>query len=125
MIGRSGKPLGVGLSPVWPGPGTKGDVLGTTTADDEELLGGAEEVLSGADELLGGTDELLSEADELLGGTDALVGGAFDVLDGPDELVLGGTDDVLGGVGVEEGQDTQNTLCLAAPCSPVNVQKSL
>ena len=29
------------------------------------------------------------------------------------------------GVGVEEGQDTQNTFCLAAPCSPVNVQKSL
>ena len=32
---------------------------------------------------------------------------------------------VDGGVGVEEGQDTQNTLCLAAPFSPVNVQKSL
>ena len=29
------------------------------------------------------------------------------------------------GVGVEEGQDTQNTFCLAAPCSPANVQKSL
>jgi len=29
------------------------------------------------------------------------------------------------GVGVEEGQDTQNTFCLAAPCSPVNVQNSL
>ena len=29
------------------------------------------------------------------------------------------------GVGVEEGQDTQNTFCLAAPCSPPNVQKSL
>ena len=38
-----------------------------------------------------------------------------------------GEDDVgVGvGVGVEEGQDTQNTFCLAAPCSPVNVQKSL
>ena len=114
MIGRSGKPLGVGLSPVWPGPGTNGDVLGTTTADDED-----------ADELLGGAEDVLSGADELLGGTDALVGGAFDVLDGADELVLDGTDDVLGGVGVEDGQDTQNALCLAAPCSPVNVQKSL
>ena len=126
------------MSPVWPGPGTNGDVLGTTTADDEdaeELLGGAEEVLSGADELLGGTDVELSGADELLGGTDALVGGAFDVLDGADERVVGGADglvddwlgegDVGVGVGVEEGQDTQNTLCLAAPCSPVNVQKSL
>ena len=29
------------------------------------------------------------------------------------------------GVGAEEGQDTQNTFCLAAPCSPANVQKSL
>jgi len=29
------------------------------------------------------------------------------------------------GVGVEEGQDTQNTFCLAAPCSPANVQNSL
>jgi hypothetical protein len=29
------------------------------------------------------------------------------------------------GVGAGEGQDTQNTFCLAAPCSPVNVQKSL
>jgi hypothetical protein len=28
-------------------------------------------------------------------------------------------------VGAEEGQDTQNTFCLAAPCSPANVQKSL
>ena len=38
-----------------------------------------------------------------------------------------GEDDVgVGvGVGVEEGQDTQNTFCLAAPCSPANVQKSL
>jgi hypothetical protein len=138
MIGWSGKPLGVGLSPVWPGPGTKGDVLGMTTADDEdadELLGGAEDVLSGADELLGGTDVELSGADELLGGTDALVGGTFDELDGADELVLGGidelvdgglgADDVGVGVGVEEGQDTQNTLCLAAPFSPVNFQKSL
>jgi hypothetical protein len=102
------------LSPVWPGPGTNGDVLGTTAADDEdaeELLGGAEDVLSGADELLGGTDEL--------------VDGGFDVLDGADD-VLGGTEALVdGGVGVEEGQDTQNTLCLAAPFSPANVQKSL
>jgi hypothetical protein len=78
MIGRSGKPLGLGLSPVWPGPGTNGDVLGTTTADDEdaeELLGGAEEVLSGADELLGGTDVELSAADELAGGADEVDGG--------------------------------------------------
>ena len=38
-----------------------------------------------------------------------------------------GEDDVGVGVGVgaEEGQDTQNTFCLAAPCSPANVQKSL
>ncbi len=49
MMGFSGKPLGGGLSPVWPGPGTNGDVLGTTAADDddEELLGGAEEVPRG------------------------------------------------------------------------------
>ena len=39
---------------------------------------------------------------------------------------VGEGDVVVGvGVGVEEGQDTQNTFCLAAPCSPVNVQKSL
>jgi hypothetical protein len=36
-----------------------------------------------------------------------------------------GEGDVGVGVGVEEGQDTQNTFCLAAPCSPANVQKSL
>ena len=113
MIGLSGKPLGVGLSPVWPGPGTNGDVLGTTAADDD-----AEELADGAEDVLSGADELLSGADELLGGTDALVGGGFD-----DEL---GADEVdIGGVEVEEGQDTQNTLCLAAPFSPVNVQKSL
>jgi hypothetical protein len=29
------------------------------------------------------------------------------------------------GVGGEEEQDTQNTFCLAAPCSPVKFQKSL
>lgn len=29
------------------------------------------------------------------------------------------------GLGAEDGQDTQNTFCLAAPCSPANVQKSL
>ena len=39
---------------------------------------------------------------------------------------VGEGDVVVGvGVGVEEGQETQNTFCLAAPCSPVNVQKSL
>jgi hypothetical protein len=130
MIGLSGKPLRGGLSPVWPGPGTNGDVLGTTAGDED-----AEDVLSAVDELLDGADIELSGADELLGGTDALVGGAFDVLDGADELVLGGTDELVDGglgaddvglgVGVEEAQDTQNTLCLAAPFSPVNVQKSL
>jgi len=115
------------LSPVWPGPGTNGDVLGTTTADDEdadELLGGAEDVLSGADELLAGTDVELSGADDVLGGADEVDGG-FDVSLGVDD-VLGGTEALVdGGVGGEEGQDTQNTLCLAAPFSPVNVQKSL
>ena len=47
---------------------------------------------------------------------------------GEDDVGVGvGKDDVgVGvGVGVEEGQDTQNTFCLAAPCSPANVQKSL
>jgi hypothetical protein len=51
---------------------------------------------------------------------------------GEDDVGVGvgvGEDDVgVGfgvGVGVEEGQDTQNTFCLAAPCSPANVQKSL
>ena len=29
------------------------------------------------------------------------------------------------GLGAGEGQDTQNTFCLAAPCSPANVQNSL
>jgi large repetitive protein len=120
MMGLSGNPLGGGLSPVWPGPGTNGEVLGTTAGDvaADELLGGAEEVLSGADELLGGTDVELSGADELLGGADDLLGGADDVLGGTEALVDGG-------VGVEEGQDTQNTLCLAAPFSPVKFQKSL
>jgi len=37
----------------------------------------------------------------------------------------GGAVGVGVGLGVEEGQDTQNTFCLAAPCSPANVQKSL
>ena len=85
MIGRSGKPLGDGWSPVCPGPGTNGDVLGTTAADEdaEELLGGAEDVLSGADELLAGTDVELSGADELLGGTDELLGGADELLGVP------------------------------------------
>ena len=36
-----------------------------------------------------------------------------------------GEGDVGVGVGVGAGQDTQNTFCLAAPCSPANVQKSL
>jgi hypothetical protein len=49
---------------------------------------------------------------------------------GEDDVGVGvGEDDVRVGVGVglgvEEGQDTQNTFCLAAPCSPANVQKSL
>lgn len=44
---------------------------------------------------------------------------------GDDGLGLG--DVVAGGgdVGGVAGQDTQNTLCLAEPFSPVNVQKSL
>jgi hypothetical protein len=137
MIGFSGQPLRGRLSAVSPGPGTNGDVFGTTAADEdaEEPPDDAVDVLSGADELLDGADVELSGADELLGGTDALVGGTFDELDGADELVLGGTDalvdgglgadDVGVGVGVDEAQDTQNTFCLAAPFSPVNVQKSL
>jgi hypothetical protein len=47
---------------------------------------------------------------------------------GEDDVGVGVGEDDVGvgvGVGVEEGQDTQNTFCLAAPCSPVNVQKSL
>lgn len=49
---------------------------------------------------------------------------------GEDDVGAGVGEDDVGvgvgvGVGVEEGQDTQNTFCLAAPCSPVNVQKSL
>jgi hypothetical protein len=47
---------------------------------------------------------------------------------GEDDVGVGvgeGDVGVAVGVGVEEGQDTQNTFCLAAPCSPVNVQKSL
>ena len=51
---------------------------------------------------------------------------------GEDDVGAGAGEDDVGvgagagvGVGVEEGQDTQNTFCLAAPCSPVNVQKSL
>lgn len=49
---------------------------------------------------------------------------------GEDDVRAGVGEDDVGvgvgvGVGVEEGQDTQNTFCLAAPCSPVNVQKSL
>jgi len=47
---------------------------------------------------------------------------------GEDDVGAGVGEDDVGvgvGVGVEEGQDTQNTFCLAAPCSPANVQKSL
>ena len=47
---------------------------------------------------------------------------------GEDDVGVGVGEDDVGvgvGVGVEEGQDTQNTFCLAAPCSPANVQKSL
>ena len=81
MIGLSGKPVGGGLSPVWPGPGTNGEVLGTTAGDEaaDELL----DVVSGADDVVSGADELLGGTDELLGGTDALVGGADDVLGVP------------------------------------------
>jgi hypothetical protein len=135
MIGLSGKLLRGRLSPVWPGPGTNGDVLGTTAGDEDadELPGGTEDVLSGAEELLSAADELLGWADELLGGTGAELSGAdepvdggFDVLGGADALLLGGTEELVdGAVGAEEAQDTQNTLCLATPCSPVNVQKSL
>jgi hypothetical protein len=49
---------------------------------------------------------------------------------GEDDVGVGVGEDDVGvgfgvGVGVEEGQDTQNTFCLAAPCSPANVHKSL
>jgi hypothetical protein len=56
-------------------------------------------------------------------GEDAVGPGA-----GEDDVGVGVGEGGVGvgvGVGVEEGQDTQNTFCLAAPCSPVNVQKSL
>ena len=60
------------------------------------------------------------------------VGAGLDDVDVDVGLTAGLGEDVVGvgldvgvGVGVEEGQDTQNTFCLAAPCSPVNVQKSL
>ena len=58
-------------------------------------------------------------------GEDAVGPGA-----GEDDVGAGVGEDDVGvgvgvGVGVEEGQDTQNTFCLAAPCSPANVQKSL
>jgi hypothetical protein len=96
MIGLSGKPLGGGLSPVWPGPGTNGEVLGTTAGDEDadKLLDGAEDVLSGAEELLSEADELLSDADELLSDADELLSDADELLSDADEL-LGG---VLGGV---------------------------
>ena len=100
MIGLSGKPPGGGLSPVWPGPGTNGEVLGTTAGDEaaDELL----DVVSGADELLGGADDVVSGADDVVSGADELLGGAEDVVSGADELLggadglVGGADDVLG-----------------------------
>ena len=63
MIGLSGNPLGGGLSPVWPGPGTNGEVLGTTAGDeaaDELLCRTPRTWLSGADELLSGADDVVS-----------------------------------------------------------------
>ena len=54
----------------------------------------------------------LGEDDDGLGLGDAAVGVG--------DAVVGGGD--VGGVA---GQDTQNTLCLAEPFSPANVQKSL
>jgi hypothetical protein len=56
--------------------------------------------------------------------------GEDDVGPGAGDVGVGVGEDDVGvgfgvGVGVEEGQDTQNTFCLAAPCSPANVQKSL
>jgi putative membrane protein len=101
MIGLSGKPPGGGLSPVWPGPGTNGEVLGTTAGDEaaDELLdvvSGADDVVSGADELLGGADDVVSGADEVVSGADELLGGTDELLGGTDEL-LGGTDALVGG----------------------------
>jgi hypothetical protein len=90
MIGLSGNPLGGGLSPVWPGPGTNGEVLGTTAGDvaADELLGGAD-VVSGADDVVSGADDVVSGVDGVVSGVDGVVSG----VDG----VVGGVDDGLGG----------------------------
>jgi hypothetical protein len=90
MIGLSGKPLGGGLSPVWPGPGTNGEVLGTTAGDEA-----ADELLSGADDVVSGADDVVSGADELLAGVDGVVSGVDGVVSGVDGLV-GGADEELG-----------------------------
>ncbi len=84
MIGLSGNPLGGGLSPVWPGPGTNGEVLGTTAGDvaADELLGG-EDVVSGADEEVSGVDGVVSGVDGVVSGVDGVVGGVDDGLGGP------------------------------------------
>jgi hypothetical protein len=76
MIGLSGNPLGGGLSPVWPGPGTNGEVLGTTAGDvaADELLGGAD-VVSGADDVVSGVDGVVSGVDGVVGGVDDGLGG--------------------------------------------------
>ena len=61
-------------------------------------------------------DVIVGDGDIVVGGGDIVVGGG--------DIVVGGGDIVVGG-GVGPGQDTQNTLCLAAPFSPANVQNSL
>ena len=58
-------------------------------------------------------DVIVGDGDIVVGGGDIVVGGG--------DIVVGGGGDV-GGV---PGQDTQNTLCLAAPFSPAKVQNSL
>ena len=57
---------------------------------------------------------------------DVIVGDG-DIVVGGGDIVVGGGDIVVGGgdVGGVAGQDTQNTLCLAAPFSPAKVQNSL
>jgi hypothetical protein len=101
MIGLIGKPLGGGLSPVWPGPGTNGEVLGTMAVelDDDALLDTADEDVSGADEVVSGADELLG-ADDVVSGADEDVSGADELLAGVDDggFEVGGTDELLGGV---------------------------
>jgi hypothetical protein len=62
----------------------------------------------------------------VVGGGVIVVGGGVIVVGGG-VIVVGGGVIVVGGgdVGGVPGQDTQNTLCLAAPFSPANVQNSL